>query len=123
MTSLSQITSMIQDNLILSISPQVQVGRAVIKQASAEATYARGTVLHLDTATGKYEILAAASKNPAAIVACDVEISTTADTEAVVYLAGKFNVDDLKVGGEYTLSAADKDCLHQHGILLGSFLE
>jgi len=62
--------------------------------ASGEGVVVRGTVLEL-SATFKYEVLTGtAGTNAKAILAEDVD-ATSADTEAQVFLTGKYRLSDL----------------------------
>lgn len=78
--------------------------------ASGAGVLAAGTVLGKITASGKYlKSLAAAndgSQVPDAILAEGVD-ATSADKEAVVYIAGKFDQGRLILGAGHTLGSID----------------
>ncbi len=55
---------------------------------------------------------------PAAILCEDLEVGTSTDENAAVYLAGCFDPDKLVVKTGYTVTEADKDALRNGGIFL-----
>ena len=69
---------------------------------------ARGTVLGLITASGKYKMSASAagdgSQTPVAILAHDSD-ATAGDIEVIVYEAGTFNENALTLGAGHTIAA------------------
>jgi hypothetical protein len=82
----------------------IKSGAGVVKAA---------TVLGVTTADTKYlTSLAAAndgSQVPDAILAHDVD-ATAADVEAIVYIAGEFDQDELILGAGHTLGEIDPVC-------------
>ena len=115
------------DNLIADMYPPTDPFTVKIrKEATAAATYKRGTVLALSAGTagdGKFVILgttAATNETLTAncVLAEDAEVGTDADAVAIAYRTGHFNANMLTVAASYTLSAADKEALRTAGILL-----
>lgn len=101
------------------------------KEATAAATYKRGTVLALSAGTagdGKLVILgstATANETLTAncILAEDVEVGTTADVTVLAYRTGHFARNKLAVASGYTLKATDEEELRKAGILLSDAIE
>lgn len=121
------------DGLIVANEPVADVFTVTIrKEATAAATYKRGTVLALPAGTagdGKLVILgstATTSETLTAncILAEDVEVGTTADVTALAYRTGHFARNKLIFGGSsYTLKPADEEALRAAGILLSDALD
>lgn len=121
------VGTLVFDNLIVDNNPPADVFAVKIrKEASAEATLKKGTVLALSTGTagdGKYVILGTTAETNETLTAnCiltdDVVVGTSADVEALAYRTGHFNTKKLIVKTSYTLTAADKEALRNGGILL-----
>lgn len=115
------------DGLIVANEPVADVFTVTIrKEATAAATYKRGTVLALSD--GKLVILgstATTNETPTAncILAEDVEVGTTADVTALAYRTGHFARNKLAVASGYTLKATDEEELRKAGILLSDAIE
>lgn len=114
----------IYDGLITNVVPPIVTGPAVIlKESSAKATYARGTVFAKSSSTGKLVILGTSAGQsetltPYGILCDEAEVSTSADVNALFYLAGSFDPDKLVVKSGYTMTTADIDALRNGGIIL-----
>lgn len=101
------------------------------KEATAAATYKRGTVLALSAGTagdGKLVILGStATTNETLTANCilaeDVEVGTTADVTVLAYRTGHFARNKLAVASGYTLKATDEEELRKAGILLSDAIE
>ena len=102
------------------------------KEATAAATYKRGTVLALSAGTagdGKLVILGSTATTnetldqPTRILAEDVEVGTTADVTVLAYRTGHFARNKLAVASGYTLKATDEEELRKAGILLSDAIE
>ena len=120
------------DNLVVKLSPAAETfGIKIRKEASAETTYKRGTILAMSSRDGKCVILgttaaAADTSNslpaevltPHCILADDVTVSKAADAVAVAYRCGNFNRSAVIVKSGHTLSAADEDALRHYNIIL-----
>lgn len=119
------------DGLIVANEPVADVFTVTIrKEATAAATYKRGTVLALSagTADDKLVILgttAATNETLTAncILAEDVEVGTTADVTVLAYRTGHFARNKLAVASGYTLKAPDEEELRKAGILLSDAIE
>ena len=116
------------DNLIADMYPPTDPFMVKIrKEATAAATYKRGTVLALSAGTagdGKFVILGTSETLTAnCVLAEDTEVGTDADTVAIAYRTGHFNANMLTVAESYTLNAADKEALRTAGILLSDAVE
>lgn len=128
------------DGLIVTNEPVADVFTVTIrKEASAEATLKRGTVLALSGGTagdGKMVALGTTAKSNETLTAnailcddtkvgtdADVE-GTDADVEATAYRTGHFARNKLIFGGSsYTLKPADEEALRAAGILLSDALD
>ena len=122
------------DGLIVANEPVADVFTVTIrKEATAAATYKRGTVLALSAsgtaADGKLVILGTtAASNEVLTANCvlaeDVEVGTAADVTALAYRTGHFARNKLIFGGSsYTLKPADEEALRAAGILLSDALD
>lgn len=120
------------DGLIVANEPVADVFTVTIrKEATAAATYKRGTVLALSSGTGDDGKMVAlgttAGSNETltanAILCDDTEIGTAADVEAAAYRTGHFARNKLIFSGEYTLKPADEEALRAAGILLSDALD
>jgi hypothetical protein len=119
------------DGLIVANEPVADVFTVTIrKEATAAATYKRGTVLALSagTADGKLVILGStATTNETLTANCilaeDVEVGTTADVTVLAYRTGHFARNKLAVASGYTLKATDEEELRKAGILLSDAIE
>lgn len=117
------------DGLIVANEPVADVLTVTIrKEATAAATYKRGTVLALSAGDGKLVILGStATTNETLTANCilaeDVEVGTTADVTVLAYRTGHFARNKLAVASGYTLKATDEEELRKVGILLSDAIE
>lgn len=120
------------DGLIVANEPVADVFTVTIrKEASAEATLKRGTVLALSGGTagdGKMVALGTTAKSNEtltanAILCDDTKVGTDADVEATAYRTGHFARNKLAVASGYTLKATDEEELRKAGILLSDAIE
>lgn len=117
------------DGLIVANEPVADVFTVTIrKEATAAATYKRGTVLALSAGAGKLVILGStATTNETLTANCilaeDVEVGTTADVTVLAYRTGHFARNKLAVASGYTLKATDEEELRKAGILLSDAIE
>lgn len=119
------------DGLIVANEPVADVLTVTIrKEATAAATYKRGTVLALSAVAGdgKLVILGpTATTNETLTANCilaeDVEVGTTADVTALAYRTGHFARNKLAVASGYTLKATDEEELRKAGILLSDAIK
>lgn len=118
------------DGLIVANEPVADVFTVTIrKEATAAATYKRGTVLALPAGTagnGKLVILGSTTNETLTancILAEDVEVGTTADVTVLAYRTGHFARNKLAVASGYALNATDEEELRKAGILLSDAIE
>lgn len=117
------------DGLIVANEPVADVFTVTIrKEATAAATYKRGTVLALSAGDGKLVILGStATTNETLTANCilaeDVEVGTTTDVTVLAYRTGHFARNKLAVASGYTLKATDEEELRKAGILLSDAIE
>lgn len=117
------------DGLIVANEPVADVLTVTIrKEATAAATYKRGTVMALSAGDGKLVILGStATTNETLTANCilaeDVEVGTTADVTVLAYRTGHFARNKLAVASGYTLNATDEEELRKAGILLSDAIE
>ena len=121
------------DGLIVANEPVADVFTVTIrKEATAAATYKRGTVLALSAGTagdGKLVVILGptATTNETLTANCilaeDVEVGTTADVTVLAYRTGHFARNKLAVASGYTLKATDEEELRKAGILLSDAIE
>ena len=119
------------DGLIVANEPVADVFTVTIrKEATAAATYKRGTVLALSAGTagdGMVILGPTATTNETLTANCilaeDVEVGTTADVTVLAYRTGHFARNKLAVASGYTLKATDEEELRKAGILLSDAIE
>lgn len=117
------------DGLIVANEPVADVFTVTIhKEATAAATYKRGTVLALPAGDSKLVILGStATTNETLTANCilaeDVEVGTTADVTVLAYRTGHFARNKLAVASGYILKATDEEELRKAGILLSDAIE
>lgn len=111
------------DGLVTDVLPEVIVsGGTIRKEASAEATLKRGTILAKSSTDGKLVILgtAAASSETLtayAILCDDTVVGTSADVNAPIYIGGCFDLAKCTVAESHTVTEAEKDALRNGGII------
>lgn len=108
---------------LIATPHDVDVFTATLRKTSAVQSLKAGTVLALSESDNKYVILGtAAGDNEVlaanAILAEDVETSTTADINVTAYRQGHFNRNVLTVSDGYTISKRDIEKLRDAGIYL-----
>lgn len=114
------------DNIVNGIDVPVITGLRTIRKGSEAVTMKKGTALALSGGTagdGALVLLgttAASNETLTAncILADDIEVGTSADAKALVYLSGHFNLNKLIVKDSYTISAADVEAFRDAGIFL-----
>ena len=120
------------DGLIVANEPVADVFTVTIrKEASAEVTLKRGTVLALSggaAGDGAMVALGTTAKSNEtltanAILCDDTKVGTDADVGATAYRTGHFARNKLAVASGYTLKATDEEELRKAGILLSDAIE
>ena len=111
------------DGLIVANEPVADVLTVTIrKEATAAATYKRGTVMALSAGDGKLVILGSTAATnetltPDCVLCDDVTVGTDADEKVAVYTAGCFDPDKVSVAASYNITETDKDNLRMRGIV------
>lgn len=111
------------NNLIIDNFPPADVFSVTVK--SGEGELQRGSVLALDSTTGKMSHLAAESTSELAancILAENID-ATSGDVVTLAYRTGHFAANQLITKSEYELTFKDKEALRKGGILLSDAIE
>ena len=124
----TKIGSVTPENLFAGLDPRALTKTGVLRKLGTAATMARGTLLAKSSGTGgdgKLVIFGTtAGSNETLTADCvlaeDVEVGTSADEPALVFITGNFNEDALILATGASLTEADKDALRIRGILLGA---
>lgn len=107
------------DNLFYS--DDVKAIPAGVIVASGQGILKRGTLL-AKTSENKMVVLGSEEGAVADCVLTDEVDATSADADAIAYIQGDFNINELIVAEGYTISQADKDTLRTKNILIGRTL-
>lgn len=120
----SKFDGVTYDELIGGTAVAVMTANVTIAKLSAAATYKRGTLLGVVTASGKYAIVDSAAstgeKVASVVLAKDIEVGTADDVVATVYTHGIFNREKLIVKAESDSASAHEEELRKAGIYLTS---
>lgn len=120
----STMTGVIYDELLGGTAVTIMTANVTIAQVDAEATYKRGTLLGIVTASGKYAIVdseASTGEQVASVVlAHDVVVGTDNDVVATVYTRGIFNREKLLVKAADDNATKHEEELRKVGIYLTS---
>ncbi len=116
------------ENLFAGLEPPALTKAGVIRKLGTAGTLKRGTLLAKSSGSagdGKLVIFgtsAASNETLTAdcVLANDIDVGTTSDENALVYITGHFNEDALILGTGASLAEADRDALRVRGILLGA---
>lgn len=97
----STMDGVIYDELIGGTSITAMTANVTIAKLAAAATYKRGTLLGVVTASGKYAVVDSAVSTgeqvASVVLAHDVAVGTDNDVVATVYTRGLFNREKLLV--------------------------
>ena len=126
-----KIGSMEFEKLFAGMLPQPIVKPGVIRKLGAAGTLKRGTLLAKSSGSGgdgKLVIFGtSAGSNETLTADCvlcdDIDVGTTNDENAAVYVSGDFNEAALILASGASLTEADRDALRTKGILLGTVQE
>ncbi len=120
----SKFDGVTYDELIGGTAVAVMTANVTIAKLSAAATYKRGTLLGVVTASGKYAIVDSAAttgeKVASVVLAKDIEVGTSDDVVATVYTRGIFNREKLIVKAESDSASTHEEELRKVGIYLTS---
>ena len=119
------------EKLFAGMQPPAIVKPGVIRKLGTAGTLKRGTLLAKSSGSagdGKLVIFGTtAATNETLTADCvlcdDIEVGTTYDENAAVYVSGDFNEAALIVATGATITEADRDALRTKGILLGTVME
>ncbi len=119
------------EKLFAGMQPPAIVKPGVIRKLGTAGTLKRGTLLAKSSGSagdGKLVIFGTtAATNETLTADCvlcdDIEVGTTNDENAAVYVSGDFNEAALIVATGATITEADRDALRTKGILLGTVME
>ena len=119
------------EKLFAGLEPPALVRGGVIRKLGTAATLKRGTLLAKSGGSagdGKLVIFGTTAATnetltPDCILTDDIEVGTSADENATVYISGCFNAAALVLATGATLTEADKDILRTKGIIFGTVQE
>lgn len=123
-----KIGSVTPENLFAGLDPRALTKAGILRKLGTAATLVRGTLLAKSSGSagdGKLVIFgttAATNETLTAdcVLAEDVDVGTSADEPALVYITGNFNEDELVLATGASLTEDDRDALRVRGILLGA---
>lgn len=115
------------ENLIAKMDPPALKEPGVIRKLGTAGTLKRGTLLAKSSGSagdGKLVIFGtSAASNETLTADCilvnDVDVGTTSDENALVFVSGNFNEDALILKAGASLTEADRTDLRTRGIILG----
>jgi hypothetical protein len=116
------------ENLFAGLEPVALKKAGVIRKLGTAGTLKRGTLLAKSSGSagdGKLVIFGtSAASNETLTADCvlvnDIDVGTTADENALVYISGNFNEDALILKAGASLTEDDRDALRVRGIILGA---
>ncbi|MBR3239146.1 MAG: head decoration protein [Oscillospiraceae bacterium] len=119
------------EKLFAGMQPREMTHAATIRKLSTAATMKRGTLLAKSSGSGGdgklviFGTTAATNETltPDCVLCNDIEVGTTNDENALVYIAGNFNEAALIMATGASLTEADRDALRERGIILGTIQE
>ena len=123
-----KLGSMTPENLFAGLEPAALTKAGVIRKLGTAATLKRGTLLAKSSGSagdGKLVIFGtSAASNETLTADCvlaeDIDVGTSADENALVFIGGNFNEDALILASGASLTEADRTDLRTRGIILGS---
>ncbi len=123
-----EIGSVTPENLFAGLEPHALKHAGVIRKLGTAATLKRGTLMAKSSGTGgdgKLVIFGtSAGSNETLTADCvlvdDIDVGTSADENAVVYISGNFIESALTLASGASLTEDDRDALREKGIILGT---
>ena len=116
-----KVGEMEYDGLVIGITPEVQVGGRTIRKTDAETVFERGTVFGKSSADNMLVVIGTEAAEGETItpdcILCDDITVGGEDVIAVVYTAGCFDVNKIKVKDGYAMTEKDFDELRRYGIV------
>lgn len=122
-----KLGSVTPENLIAKLDPPALKEVGVIRKLGTAGTLKRGTLLAKSSGSagdGKLVVFGtSAATNETLTADCilvnDVDVGTTSDENALVFVSGNFNEDALILKSGASLTEADRTDLRMRGIILG----
>lgn len=122
-----KLGSVTPENLIAKLDPPALKEAGVIRKLGTAGTLKRGTLLAKSSGSagdGKLVVFGtSAATNETLTADCilvnDVDVGTTSDENALVFVSGNFNEDALILKSGASLTEADRTDLRMRGIILG----
>lgn len=123
-----KLGSMEFEKLFAGLEPKALTHGGTIRKLGTAGTLKRGTLLAKSSGSGGdgklviFGTTAGSNETLTAdcVLADDIDVGTSADENAVVYIAGCFNEAALIVNTGATITEADRDALRTKGIILGT---
>ncbi len=123
-----KLGSMEYEKLFAGMEPKALTHPATVRKLGSAATLKRGTLLAKSSGTGgdgKLVIFGtSAGTNETLTADCvlcdDLDVGTSTDENALVYISGNFNEAALIMASGASLTEADRDALRERGIILGT---
>ena len=123
-----KLGSVTPENLFAGMEPRPLTKAGVIRKLGTAGTLARGTLLAKSSGSagdGKLVIFGtSAASNETLTADCvlaeDIDVGTAADENALVFIQGNFNEDELILKAGASLTEDDRDALRVRNIILGA---
>lgn len=123
-----KLGSVTPENLFAGMEPRPLTKAGVIRKFGTAGTLARGTLLAKSSGSagdGKLVIFGtSAASNETLTADCvlaeDIDVGTAADENALVFIQGNFNEDELILKAGASLTEDDRDALRVRNIILGA---
>jgi len=123
-----KLGSVTPENLFAGMEPRPLTKAGVIRKLGTAGTLARGTLLAKSSGSagdGKLVIFGtSAASNETLTADCvlaeDIDVGTAADENALVFIQGNFNEDELILKAGASLTEDDRDALRIRNIILGA---
>ena len=123
-----KLGSMEYEKLFAGMEPKALTHPATVRKLGTAATLERGTLLAKSSGSGgdgKLVIFGtSAGANETLTADCvlcdDLDVGTSTDENALVYISGNFNEAALIMAPGASLTEADRDALRERGIILGT---
>ena len=123
-----KLGSVTPENLFAGLEPHALTKAGVIRKFGTAGSLKRGTLLAKSGGSAGDGKLVIFGSTPATnetltadcVLAEDIDVGTSADENALVYIQGNFNEDALIIKSGATIGDSDKDDLRLRNILLGA---
>ena len=123
-----KIGSVTPENLFAGLEPHALKKAGVIRKLETAGTMKRGTLMAKSSVDGKLVIFGTTADTgetltPDCVLVTDIDVGTSVDENALVYISGNFNEDALIMDEGASLTEADRDALRIRNIILGGSQE